>query len=353
MEPEAGAAAPPRKLLRPLLKLAFQLLLVGLAGWLAGRVLDSVGWRDLGERLRTADPLFTVIALALLVGRFVVWDARWRLAFRRLGDPPSRWNSFFTLLGSASANTITPTARLVGGLLRARYVSFAGDHTFGHVFGVVVFDQLAHQTVLVITGWLAFAGMAWLMGHEALAWAALGTLVVAAAIAGRLLTGLQGEGRGRLAALLERRAGARGDAGAMQAVYAHGREAVAVVRRLLGMPGLRRAALLLGILYVLLNAMAQWALFYAIGRPIDALTVLLAVTVGIAAGAFTGTPGGVGTTEAGMVLAYVALEVPEVDAAAATVFYRGLHYLVVLALGLPALLVFEARLRRRAREEAG
>ena len=116
-----------------MLKLAFQLLLIALAGWLAGRVLGSVRWRDLGERLRTADPLFTLLALALLVGRFVVWDARWRLAFRRLGDPPSRWNSFFTLLGSASANTITPTARLVGGLLRARYVSFAGDHTFGPV----------------------------------------------------------------------------------------------------------------------------------------------------------------------------------------------------------------------------
>ena len=351
MQPEAGPAAPRRRLLRPLLKLVFQLLVIGLAGWLAGRVLSSVGWRDLGERLRTADPLFTVLALALLVGRFVIWDLRWRLAFRHLGDPPSPWHSFFTLLGSASANTITPTARLVGGLLRARYVAFAGDHTFGHVFGVVVFDQLAHQTVLVITGWLAFVGMAWLLGYTGLAVGAFAALVVAAAVAGRLLTSLQGEGRGRLATLLERRAAAP-DEGAMQSVYAHGKEAVAVVRRLLGVPALRRAVLLLGIVYVLLNGMAQWALFYAIGRPIDVLTVLLAVTVGIAAGAFTGTPGGVGTTEAGMVLAYVALEVPRVDAAAATVFYRGLHYLVVLALGLPALLVFEARMRRRAREEA-
>ena len=350
MEPGAGAATPRRRLLRPSLKLAFQLLVIALAGWLAGRVLQTVGWRDLGERLRAADPLFTLLALVLLVGRFVVWDLRWRLAFRHLGDPPSPWHTFFTLLGSASANTITPTARLVGGLLRARYVSFGGDHTFGHVFGVVVFDQLAHQTVLVITGWLAFAGMAWLLGQHGIAWAALAALLVAAGVAGKLLTGLQGEGRGRLAALLERRAAAL-DEGALQSVYAHGREAMAVVRRLLGIPALRRAALLLGIVYVLLNGLAQWALFYAIGRPIDVLTVLLAVTVGIAAGAFTGTPGGVGTTEAGMVLAYLALEVPRVDAAAATVLYRGMHYLVVLALGLPALLVFEARLRRRAREE--
>jgi uncharacterized protein (TIRG00374 family) len=312
-------------------------------------VLASVGWADLRERLSTAHVPFTLLALVLLVARFVIWDARWRLAFRRLGDPPGPWHSFFTLLGSACANTITPTARLVGGLLRARYVSFAGDQTFGHVFGVVVFDQLAHQTVLGITGWLAFAGMAWLLGHPGLAIGSVAALLVAAAFFGRLLAALQGEGSGRLAALIERRV-AKIEAGTIQSMYAHGREAMSVVRRLLGMASLRRSALLLGIVYVLLNAMAQWALFYAIGRPTDVLTVLLAVTVGVAAGAFTGTPGGVGTTEAGMVLAYVALEVPEVEAAAATVFYRGLHYAVVLALGLPALLVFEAKLRRRARE---
>jgi uncharacterized protein (TIRG00374 family) len=348
VQPEVGASAP-RRTLRPLLRLLFQLLLIALAGWLAGRVVGSVGWSELSERLRTASWPFTLLALSLLVARFVVWDARWRLAFRRLGDPPSPWHSFFTLLGSACANTITPTARLVGGLLRARYLSFAADRTFGHVFGVVVFDQLAHQVVLVITGWLAFAGMAWLLGHPTMATGAVAALVVAAAVFGRWLKGLQ-SGTGRLAAILDRRASAL-DAGAFRSVYAHGREAVAVVRRLLGMPELRRAALVLGIVYVLLNALAQWALFHAIGRPTDVLTVLLAVTVGIAAGAFTGTPGGVGTTEAGMVLAYVALEVPQVDAAAATVFYRGLHYIVVLALGLPALLVFEARLRKRVREE--
>src|SRR5262249_37706093 len=105
------------------------------------------------------------------------------------------------------------------------------------------------------------------------------------------------------------------------------------------------------LVYVLLNGLAQWALFRAIAYPVDLLTVLLGVAAGTAAGAFTGTPGGAGTTEAGMILAYAALEVPKMPASAATLFYRGLHYLVILALGLPAIAVLEARLRRQPTAE--
>jgi uncharacterized protein (TIRG00374 family) len=348
--PAQPRARAPRRLLRPLLRLLVQLALIAAAGWLAGGVLRAVGWHELLDRLRTADPWLTLVALALLVGRFVIWDVRWRLAFRELGDAPGPLHSFFTLLGAACANTLTPMARLVGGLLRARYVSSEGEHSFGRVFGVVVFDQLAHQVVLVITGWLAFAGMAWVLGMFRLALFALVTLLVASVLFDVALRHWQQGKRDRLVAWLTRRADAL-ETGRVQSVYYHGREAVGVVRELLARPRLRRQALLLGVVYVLINAGAQWALFRALGHPIDMLTVLLAVTAGTAAGTFTGTPGGVGTTEAGMVLAYVALGVPQLDAGAGTLLFRGLHYVVVLALGLPALLVFEARLRRRAREE--
>lgn len=342
---------PPRRSLRPLLNLVLQLAVIGVAGWFAGGLLRSVGWRAVVHRLREADPLLVLVAVALLVGRFVVWDLRWRTAFRHLGEAPSRLHSFFTLLGAACANTVTPTARLVGGLLRARYVAHGGEQTFGSVFGVIFFDQLAHQTVMVITGWLAFAGMAWVLGRDGLAVAAVGALVLASAAFDFWLRWLQRGEHRRLEGWLLRRATAL-EPGAAQSALQHGRDAVVVVRRLIGEAALRRQALLWGIVYVLLNAGAQWALFHALDRPLDLLTVLLAVTVGTAAGAFTGTPGGVGTTEAGMVLAYVALEVPRLDAGAGTLLYRGLHYLVVLALGLPALLVFEARLRRSDREPA-
>jgi uncharacterized membrane protein YbhN (UPF0104 family) len=56
-----------------------------------------------------------------------------------------------------------------------------------------------------------------------------------------------------------------------------------------------------------------------------------------------GTPGGIGTTEATMVAAYVALGVDQVSAGAATLLFRGLHYALVIAVGGPALVGFEVR----------
>jgi uncharacterized protein (TIRG00374 family) len=344
---------PPRRSpVRRLLRWSFQLLLVALAAWLSARLLENVGWRALVARLRTVDAALALLAVALLVARFVVWDLRWRLAMRRLGDLPGALHSFFTLLGAVCANTLMPTARVIGGLLRARYTSRPGEHTFGRVYGVVLFDQLAHQTVMVITGWLAFAGMALLLG---LPWLALGAVVALLVAAGVVGTGLVRWARGgddRVSAFLTARAARLAAGRRIQSVVVHGRDAVGVVRQLLGDAELRRGALLLGVVFVLLNSLAQWLLFRAMAHPVDLLTVLVAVTLGTAAGAFSGTPGGIGTTEAGMVLAYVALEVPKVEAGAGTLLYRGLHYLVIVALGLPALLVFEARLRRRRREEA-
>jgi uncharacterized protein (TIRG00374 family) len=349
MVPPAPSAR--RRRLSPFLRIALQLLVIGLAGWAAGATLGSVGWRELAASLRDVDPAWTALSVLLLVARFVVWDLRWRIAFRPLGEAPGPLHTFFALLGSACANTIIPVVRVVGGLLRARYVSHAADQSFGRAYGVVLFDQLAHQTVIVITGWLAFAGMAWVLGQRVLGVVAFAALVLCGLLVDLWVRRLRRERNGRFEAWMLRRVAAL-EHGRAQTVVQHGRDAVAVLRDLLSRPQLRRQAMLLGVLYVLLNAAAQWAVFQAMDRSVDLLTVGLAVTAGIAAGGFTGTPGGVGTTEAGMVLAYVALDVPRLDAAAGTVLFRGLHYLVVIGLGLPALLVFEARLRRFPKEAA-
>ncbi|HEV8631087.1 MAG TPA: lysylphosphatidylglycerol synthase transmembrane domain-containing protein [Thermoanaerobaculia bacterium] len=337
-----------RRLGRPLLQLA----LLALAGYLVWRSLHIVRWAELRGLLVRASPRWTLVGILFLVLRYVAWDVRWRLALRYLGPLPPVLHSFFTLLSAFSANAITPTARVVGGLLRARHIAGRGDHTFGRVYGVVLFDQIAHQTVMAATGWMAFIGAALWFGQRALAVVAAIALVAAATVVSHLFGRFDDAQAERLAAWLESRRGDRAG-GKMRALYLHGQDAVRVLRQLLGRPHLRLAVLLLGLAYVLLNALGQWALFRALGRPLDLLTVLVAVTAGIAVGGFTGTPGGVGTTEAGMILTLVALEVPRLDAAAGTLLYRGLHYALILGLGLPATFVFEARLRRRLPREEG
>ena len=330
------------------------------------RAVAALSWGELSRSIATADLRFTLLGVALLVGRYLVWTLRWRLALRSLEHTaalPGWLHSFFTLLGAVAANGFTPTAPVLGGLLRARHGAGAvggggraGERAFGRVYGVVLFDQVAHQTVLALNSALAGIALALWFGRTGVAAAAAVALLAGVVAASWWLRGLDEARVERISGWLDRRLaggdveGARKE-GRLQAIHAHGREALRVVQRLLRERWLRRAALLLGVVFVALNSMALWAFFRALGRPVDPLTAWLAVTAGVVAGGFTGTPGGVGTTEAGMVLALAAMEVGELDAAAATLLYRGLHYAVVLALGLPALVLLEARLRRRAMAE--
>ncbi|HEV8237753.1 MAG TPA: lysylphosphatidylglycerol synthase transmembrane domain-containing protein [Thermoanaerobaculia bacterium] len=336
-----------------------QVVVAGLVAVLLWRAVAALSWRELGRLIAAADLRYTLLGVALLVGRYLVWTLRWRLALHsleHLTPLPSWLHSFFTVVGAVAANGFTPTAPVVGGLLRARHGAGTGERAFGRVYGVVLFDQVAHQTVLAISGAMAAIALALWFGRAGLA-VALAAVVVAGALAvSYWLRGLDAARVERIGGWLEDRLaggdveGARKE-GRLQAIHAHARDALRAVERLLRERWLRRVALLLGVVFVVLNSLALWAFFRALGRPVDPLTAWLAVTVGVVAGGFTGTPGGVGTTEAAMVLALSAMEVSKLDAAAATLLYRGLHYVVVLVLGVPALVLLEARLRRRALAE--
>lgn len=328
-------------ILRRLVRLGVAVAVLALL-WRAVRL---VGWRELWHLLRAADPTWTVVGVGLLVGRYLVCTLRWRLALRYLGPLPSAWHSFLSVVGGICANNLTPTLP-VGGLVRARLDAGRGDRTFGTVYGAVLFDQIAHHVVITLNGCVAILGAALWYGRPALAAAGAAALLLAAALVSSWFRRLDGERVERITGWLDRRRAARGE-GRLQALHEHGSAALRVVQRLLEESWLRRSALLLGLVFVALNTLAQWAFFHALGRPVDLLTVWVAVTIGVMTGYFTGTPGGVGTTEAGMVIALSAMGVPELDAAAATLLYRGLHYVVMLALGLPALVILEARVRRR------
>jgi uncharacterized membrane protein YbhN (UPF0104 family) len=67
----------------------------------------------------------------------------------------------------------------------------------------------------------------------------------------------------------------------------------------------------------------------------------------------TGTPGGLGTTEAAMVASFTAMGMDRVDAAAGTLLYRALHYVSILGLGVPALLALELKPRSEPVDEEG
>jgi uncharacterized protein (TIRG00374 family) len=322
-----------------------------LALYLTWRLLAGLDWHELAGRLAEASWLYLTPAILFLLARWAAWDWRFRLAAREaVGLSPGTVLGYFVLKASAALNLITPSARLIGGLMRARYFARAAGRPFGVLYGVVLYDQIAHHVVMISATWIALIASAWAVGRTGLSLAAAAALVAVAT--GLFLWGRRGRFETNpLVRLLARRA-ERAE-GRMQRFYTHGHEAVHIFVRLLARPPLHLRAGLLGVLYVIFNVGAQWLVFLALGRPIDLLVVFAGVSLGVAAGTLTGTPGGLGTTEAAMVASFTALGVDRVEAAAGTLLFRGLHYATVLGLGLPALLVLEFRLPQTPAEVAG
>lgn len=298
-------------------------------------MLSEISWADLGRRVRTATPALLAIAGVLMLGRFVVWQQRWGLAVARLDERFSARRRFLALMASVVVNHSTPSVRVFGGIFRARYLARSGTRSFVDHYAAVLFDQIAHHSVVNAVTWLATVGVLWGRG---LRWPAAVTAVAGAALA-IWLGRRRGGARQSIIARADRGAQRLGDRFA--ALKASAGELVHVLVRLLASRSLLASAAAWTLGFVVLNLCAQWLLFRALGAEVGLLTVASVVGLGTLAGAVTGSPGGVGTTEAAMTAGFVAVGVDAVDATAATLLYRGMHYALVLALGLPCLAYLE------------
>lgn len=311
-----------------------------LALWLTWRLISGIQWSDMATRLESANWGYLIPGLLLLAGRYVFWDMRFRLASQAgVGRSPKPGLGYFVLMASAALNLITPSARLIGGLMRARYFARALDRSFGLVYGVVLYDQVAHHTVMTTCTWIAVIVGAPLFGQPWLGIAAGVALAVVVLGLWIWMRRSRDAGENPLVRLLAGRA-ARAE-GRMQRFYSHGHEAMGVFVRLLGNTRLHGASGLLGLGFFFLNILAQWFVFRALGVDVNPLVLFAGVALGNAAGMLTGTPGGLGTTEAAMVGSFVMMGMDRVDATAGTLLYRGLHYVSILAIGLPSLLILE------------
>ncbi|HEV7516031.1 MAG TPA: lysylphosphatidylglycerol synthase transmembrane domain-containing protein [Thermoanaerobaculia bacterium] len=328
-------------------RLAVKWGLVAAALYFSWRLIAGMRWAELAARLSAASWPLVAAAVLFLALRFELWDLRFRLAAGRATGArmPGAAFGFSVLLASAALNLLTPAARVLGGPLRARSFARTGGRSFGLFYGAVLYDQLAHQAVITLLTCLAVLVAALARGYVALGVSGLAAL--AAVVAG---VALWSRRRGPFAEnpivrFLAARA-AR-EEGSLQRVYAQGHEAAGTFVHLLGDSGMAVRAVALGTTLFLANAVAQWLIFRALGQEVAVLTVVAVVALGNAAGMLAGTPGGIGTTEAAMVAAYVALGVDRASAGAATLLFRGLHYACVVVVGLPALAWLEARGARR------
>lgn len=326
----------------------FKLALVGVALFLAWRLLATVGWPELVHRAAGISPALLAAAALCLLARFVFMYLRWRHPLRLLDIRISDPFGFATLLAAILVNHLTPTARLLGGVVRARYVNQHYGTGFSNGYGTVLVDQVSHQIVHGMLTWVALALLSWILGWRGVATLLL--LLLGATLLGvlwwqRRPRGSRTAGAGRLLRRYADRQAHR-----LGPLYTGGQQVAALFRRGFSNRQMQLWMAIWGVSILLVNALAQWLVFKGLQVDVGYLRVLVTVAVGVGAGIVSGTPGGVATTEASMVAVFVALGMPEIDAAAGTLVYRGLHYLVVLGLGLPSLLWCEFSSRSLKRE---
>jgi uncharacterized protein (TIRG00374 family) len=324
---------------------AAQLVAVSLVLLLAWRLLEQIGWSQLWLRILGVGPAWLTATGIALTARFVLLYWRWLLALEAIGVRPPWVFGLASQIAAVLINHLTPTARIFGGVFRARCISRKLQRPFPVIFATVLVDQVSHQLVLGALTWLSLIALARWTGLSQLAWVlglGLATVTTALAIWRRRR---KAETARPLARLLGLRAEKRGRR--LGPLMAGGRELISTLGQAFSDVGLQLRMAALGLAIFTLNVAAQWAIFESLDTPVPLFIIGATIAVGLSAGLLTGTPGGIATTEAAMVGFYVALGIDEISAAAGVLLYRGLHYLLVLALGLPCLVYCELTTGRR------
>jgi uncharacterized protein (TIRG00374 family) len=319
---------------RWLLRAAQLAALVVILG-LAWQLLEEIGWRQLWLRMKSASGVWLCAAVTALVGRFLLLYYRWSLALGAAGFRPAWILGQASQLAAVLVNHLTPTARLFGGVLRARCVSQQLGRPFSQIYATVLVDQISHQVVLGAVTWLSLIAVTERFGFERLA-IGLGlalVLVVVALVIWRQRA--RSENVRPLATLLGLKAERKGKR--LGPLFAGGRQLFRILRQSFSDVPLQLRMAATGALIFALNVAAQWLIFESLGTPVRLVAVITAIALGLMAGLLAGTPGGVATTEAAMIGLYVSLGVDNIEATAGVILYRGFHYLLVLTLGLPSL----------------
>ena len=338
---ESAAAAVRRR--RRILRRVVQLTIATLGVALAWRLVQSLSWAQLEERIRQAQPALLAAAIVLLLTRWYFWQARWGRSLARAGLHGSVLRRSAALMASVFINHVA--LRFFGGVLRARYMAAGRAEDFPRQYGIVLFDQLMHQTATTVFTWLAIAYVFFFLGYTGWGWTALVTLIALLA-AIPLVIGRKGWLRQMAARAAERAARSK----RLHGLLHHGSAIPRVMAKLVASaPHVTQAAVLTW-LFIAANVLAQWLLFRSIGADVPLLVVASVLGIGSVIGTLTGLPGGLGPMEAALIGGYDLMGVGRLEAVAGTLLYRGLHYILVLALGLPSLITVELGLERaRAR----
>ncbi|MEJ2085251.1 MAG: lysylphosphatidylglycerol synthase transmembrane domain-containing protein [Acidobacteriota bacterium] len=321
-----------------------RLIVFALVVFFVWRFIRELGWEQVMHRLGEARSGYVVLATGCLMTRFALIYIRWSMVLRILKLPISHFVAATALMTGVLLNHVTPTARVLGGIVRARGLARIYRAPFSDLYASILVEQLGNQVVQAVLMWIAAIPLAWRLGwHRAASLIAITPpLVLLVFVAGRARKGARS--RAPWSSLpvraLQRQFQRLGP------IAVGGRRIAEIFAVAFRDVGLQTRLALCGVGVVLSNALALWLVLNSLDTQVPFLYVLATVSLGLTAGLLTGTPGGLATTEAALIALLVALGVPEIDATAGVLLYRGLHYAIVLAAGGISAIAFELTVAR-------
>lgn len=314
-------------------------LVIGASGTIAifAVLLFLVGGRDVLMALRTADP--QLVGVVVVAG--LCWLGCWALMLRSilgtLGTPISVWRSFLVYAAAVFANNVTPFGQAGGEPVAALLISKVTDEPYetglAGISAVDVLNVISSVTLILVS--VSYHATTTTIG-EAVQDAVLSAIGIIAGVSILLSVSWRYrwslvDGASRLAALMAGRL--IPSSGFDLQIQDRATRFFGHVETIATTP--TRLALVLGLSLAgwLLQGVALYIAFEAVGQTVPFAVVLFAVPLGNLAGAAP-LPGGLGGIEA----AFVAILVPATGVAAATVtaavlIYRGVIYWLPVIIG--------------------
>lgn len=268
-------------------------------------------WEVFGAAVSALPGLLWLQVVALSLLSYLFRFARWHYFILALGHKVPIFSNLEIYL-AAFALTLTPGK--AGETIRSIYLLPFGV-SYTHSIGAFISERLLD---LVAVG--AFASLAVLMFPEQRPWmfAAIACIVIVTFLL-----------RSRLLILIGRRA-------AGSSFVGHAVNLIATVRFLLS--GMRLAmAAPLSLMAWMAQGVSLYLIVHALGYELTANTVVAIYCLSILAGAASFIPGGLGATEAAIVLLLSAAGVEPTDAIAAALISRGLTLWLAVGIGVVAM----------------
>ena len=152
--PEASTSLTGRLLTpRTIASLAAAVIIVGVAIWRA-----PIDWGDAWTRIRHADPLFYVAALAVFYSSFLVRAVRWRVLLHNAGDSHSSRVLVGPIVTSFFVNCVVPAK--MGDVYRAYLarvrLRIPASKALGTIIAERLLDLCVLMTLLLIAGAIVF-----------------------------------------------------------------------------------------------------------------------------------------------------------------------------------------------------